>query len=473
MIALILSATTTGSLAAGLYRDGIGARAGGLAGADVARAEDPLAAMNHNPAGLANTKDFELNFALTGGFLDAHFDSPASGGVSMNEAAVVPEFAGTLALGEHWALGVSFSAPAALAVNWEYLDAPGGLDGKTSYGVQEHRSELLLSRTGLGVSWQPADWLAIGVRAAHLYNRNQLEAPYIFQSQPVLRGFKTLLDLEVDGSGWEVQVGAIARLSDDLQLAFSYTSPSRIDGTGTARGDASAQLTSLGGDFANVEPFFRYDATVRTRFPQILSFGASWRAHPRLRLAAQLDWIEWSEAFDVLRIDLKHGNNPDLNGLLNGDSATDVAPLNWRDQWVIRAGAEFSIATNLVARGGYAFGQKRRTIFDSDTLDRGALRARSSRRPGLAIFALERGPDVAMGPARKPGRHSKRVALRRVQRHTHSGARPVGRPRDRGALLTFDSGGRFAQIQPHHRSFRIRGISIGAQNSSWPLPPLP
>ena len=104
-------------------------------------------------------------------------------------------------------------------------------------------------------------------------------------------------------------------------------------------------------------PDFHYDAEVVNIFPQMVTAGVSWRAHPRVRLAAQVDWINWSDAFDRLEINLAHGNNADLNGLVGANTMTDFAPLNWRDRFVYRAGVEFAVTENFWLRGGWSYGK--------------------------------------------------------------------------------------------------------------------
>lgn len=116
-------------------------------------------------------------------------------------------------------------------------------------------------------------------------------------------------------------------------------------------------MQSLGGAFAAVDPLFSYDARVRVELPQRFAVGGEWHALDRLRIAAGCDWINWSDAFDELRIDLSDGSNPAINGVVGSASLTDIAPLHWRDQFIYRAGAEFILVGGLTARAGYSYGR--------------------------------------------------------------------------------------------------------------------
>ncbi len=355
MASVILLAAFSGS-AAGILRDGIGARGASLAGASVAAPSGSLESMTANPAGLASLTSPQLELNVGGAFLDATYSKAGFESRSLEDSGVVADAAFGLPLGSgRWSAGLSIAPIAALSADWTYPDAPGGLGGATTYGLQRHHSEILLLRSALAVAWRLNDDWSFGLSGGHLYNRNSLEAPYTFQSEPILKGFKTLLDLEAEGHGWNAQLGVHGKIAENLHVGIAYTSPSKISATGSASGNAAAQLTALGGGFAGVRPDFQYDAEVTTRFPQIVGVGLSWQIHPRWRVAVQGEWIDWSEAFDELRIDLTRGNNTDLNAFLGRDRATDVAPLDWADQWVARLGVEWMATEAVSVRAGYAF----------------------------------------------------------------------------------------------------------------------
>jgi long-chain fatty acid transport protein len=91
--------------------------------------------------------------------------------------------------------------------------------------------------------------------------------------------------------------------------------------------------------------------------PALVAAGVSWRPMDRLRLAGQVEWIGWSSAFDELPVQLSNGSSIAINGVVGGSSLLDVVPLNWKDRWVFRAGAEYRISTSWVVRAGYAFGE--------------------------------------------------------------------------------------------------------------------
>ncbi|MCI0535732.1 MAG: outer membrane protein transport protein [Verrucomicrobiales bacterium] len=343
----------------GLYRNGIGARSMALGGADVAWAEGPLGALGANPATLGLLENPALDIGVIGVVPEGTFQNSTNPDSSLRDSVgALPDFAFGTPLGKlPVGIGIGFDPEAALQGDWRFVDAPGGADGKTTFGLQNHNSEILLLRSALGVGAAVGSKVWIGGSVGLLYNENSLEVPYVFQSHPQLRGLKTLLNLEADGYGWNGHVGLLFRPTENWQFGVSYKSESTIQSHGDAFGNAAAQLTSLGGAFANVRPDFHYDAQVENVFPQTVSLGASWQAHPQWRGTLQIDWINWGDAFVNLPIELTSGDNADLNSFLSSDSITDVVPLRWRDQFVYRAGIEFAVTESLALRAGYCFGE--------------------------------------------------------------------------------------------------------------------
>ncbi len=339
--------------AAGLYQDGAGARAMGMAGTGAAVAADPLDALFNNPAALSQIDHLTAQLGVHVGVVQGNFHNRANDDSSLTTAGVIGQAALSLPLGPvHLALGVN--PDIAARTDWRYRDAPGGADGRTSYGIRPNDSEIGLLRTALGASFQLHRTLSVGANVGLLYNQNLLRAPYVFQSQPTLRTVKTLLDLETDGFGWNGQGGLRWQPIAPLTFSVSYTSRARIETHGRATGNAHPQLANLGLGAARSD--FAYDAEVTNLFPQQLSAGVAWSVTHRLILSAQFDWINWSDAFEKLPVHLTRGNNADLNGLVGSSRLDDTIPLRWSDQYVGRLGAEQRLDDHWTVRAGYAYG---------------------------------------------------------------------------------------------------------------------
>jgi len=316
----------------------------------------PLEAVAVNPAGF---RESQVQLGGWGASVGGTFSNAANQGGNLDgPLGVAPEVAISFPLGTSpVTVGLGVVPVAAAGLDWQLTDAPGGLDGATSYGSRRHQAEFLAIRTVAGASVAIGESLSLGASGGATYNRNELEAPYVFQSHPALRGFKTLLDLETEGWGAQGTFGVVYRPCERVSLGLSYQTPTSFETTGHAEGNAGVQLRNLGGAFAGVQPDFRYDARVHTSLPQSVSAGVSWEPMDRLRVVAQVDWSDWSAAFDRLDITLTDGNNADLNGFLGTNRIDDSVPLNWEDRLVYRVGAEFEVVEGLQLRLGYAYGE--------------------------------------------------------------------------------------------------------------------
>lgn len=341
----------------GIFRNGAGARAMALGGASVGLPDGPMEALGANPAQLGLASAPTLQLGALAGWGEGDFTNTADPAGKLREKfGVMPELGLAVPLNERLTVGLAALPDAAAAVDWNFVDAPGGLDGATSYGRQLHRSEILVHRTAGGFSYACTDRFSFGGSVGLIYNRNALRAPYTFQSHPALRGFKTTLDLETSGLGVNGSFGLLFRPHDRLTLGLSYQTEIHADSDGSARGNAGVQLINLGGGFAGVRPDFHYDATVENIFPQQVGAGVSWQATPWLRTVVQVEWINWSRAFAELPIHLTNGNNTDLNAFLGTNALDDTVPLNWRDRVVLRSGLEFRLSEAVTLRLGHAFG---------------------------------------------------------------------------------------------------------------------
>lgn len=269
-IAILGSATTNITFAGGIYRDGAGARALSLGGSSVAQPNFALEALQANPAGLSAVKTPQAQIGLGLVNAEGKFSNSANTDANIDDGfGIWPEAAVAFPLGSiPVTIGFGFVPDAALGGKWNYVDAPGGIGGTTSYGLQEHRSEITALRTALGASWQITEALSVGAGVGLVFNQNHLHAPYTFQSYPALvggsQGFKTLLDLKTDGFGVNGIFGLTYHVCDQVNFGLSYQTPTKVRSKGDAHGNAGVQLDNMFGP--GVPPTFHYDAEVQNVF---------------------------------------------------------------------------------------------------------------------------------------------------------------------------------------------------------------
>ncbi|MCX6966168.1 MAG: outer membrane protein transport protein, partial [Verrucomicrobia bacterium] len=240
----------------GVYTNGIGARSMALGGAAVAFPEGPLSALGVNPAGLSLLKDPVSDFGVTASVPTGSFRNRLGDtGKLKHYFGIAPDFAVGLPIGSGpLSFGVGLIPEAGVVAHWRYVDPPGGLGGRTSYGLQENNAKLTLLRGAAGMSVALSRCFSIGGSVGAVLNENALKTPYVFQTQPALKGQKTQIDLHTQGWGWMGSLGMLFRPRDEFQMGLSYQTPMEIDSRGSLTGNASAQLRSLGGPFARARP---------------------------------------------------------------------------------------------------------------------------------------------------------------------------------------------------------------------------
>lgn len=336
----------------GIYRNGIGARSMSMGGADVGYAPDALGAMGTDPGALGFIHDNEANLGLFGGVVEGEFvKSPTSDGHLDTSLNGLPEGALAFPLGKlPITLGISTVPESTLLAHWRYVDPPGGANGTFSYGLQTDKSEILNLRNAIGLGVAFSDKFSFGASFGADYNQNELITPFIFQSAPHLKTAKVLLDLTTSGWGYNGMAGFSFRPLTNLQFGLSYESPTRIYSQGSASGQVNASQIGV----PVILPF-HYHAQVRNVFPQMIEAGTSWGFLPQWRLALQLDWVNWGDAFQTLPVALSQGSNPTVNAVAGGNATQDNVPLNWHNEFVYRTGVEYMLTENWALRAGYCY----------------------------------------------------------------------------------------------------------------------
>jgi long-chain fatty acid transport protein len=344
-------ACTAGALhAQDFYWNTASTSSSGMGGVYVASSTNVVDALSTNPAGLSFLRGRNLNLDADAIFARGSFtDSANTASPLTNSPAVIPYGAFGMPIGKsRFSFGVGVTPDLLSRGDWHYVDAPGFAGA--AYGLQKQYSEIYALRFSAGMAFAVNSKLSIGATIGADYNSNTLDAPYIFQSQPVLAGLKTLLDMNTTGYGWNGSVGVIARPTKKLQAGLAWKSHTVINSNGAASGDAYAQFAALG---VNAPANFTYNAAVRNILPQSVDASLAWQANHWL-FAFQTDWVDWHDSFAVLPVTLTNGTNAVLNSLVNGTSLTDGVPLAWKDQYVFHVGAERGVTESITLRAGYS-----------------------------------------------------------------------------------------------------------------------
>jgi long-subunit fatty acid transport protein len=326
-------------------------RSMGLGGVYVPSTSDALGALTTNPAGLTYLSSPSLDLSMSAVFARGSFSNSVNSNAPMDTPpGVIPYGAFGMPIGHsRFSFGVGFAPDLVSASQWNYVDAPG--KAGVTYGMQENKSAILAGRAMVGLSYAFSHKLSVGMTAGADYNSNTLQAPYIFQSQPTLAGYKTLLDLHTYGTGWNMSVGAMFEPTKNVDLGVAWKSQTVIVTNGMASGNASALFAALG---ANAASTFAYNASVTNRLPQSVNGNIAWHVNPQWTLAFQTDWVNWSNSFVNLPVTLTNGSNGVINSVVGSSTLVDGVPLNWRDQYSFHGGVERMLTESTSLRLGYA-----------------------------------------------------------------------------------------------------------------------
>lgn len=138
--------------------------------------------------------------------------------------------------------------------------------------------------------------------------------------------------LSATGIGIATTWGALVKPTENVRIAVAWRSSLRITTSGNGTIDVGTGVMQQAIEHQQV-------------WPQQVSLGVGYRAAPALRLAAQLDWAEWSQ---VHELKVHFPASPTL------DVGTTY-PEDWRDSWTVRFGADWTVTHAVNLRGGAYF----------------------------------------------------------------------------------------------------------------------
>lgn len=383
--------------AGGLFVPGTGPQAQGRAGAFVAKADDP-SALFHNPAGFAkmdgwviqvgvNFVDYDLTFTR-----DGVYESPAGEnlpyagqpyapisdeskpqiGIGPFQAVPLISVSGDVGV-KNLRVGFGVYAPQAFpnrrfAPDYEFQD-PNVPPPPQRYDIMEQKASTVLP--SVAVAYRIMDNLDVGVRGSWGFGEVSAKS-YVWG----IRNYEEWVErdglFEVDvGDNFipAFGVGALFRVTDNLEIGAAYSSTVTFDGKGNGSSEIGNDL-GVGGDPEFIEPENEFPqceaggvdqnnlkACVTLKLPQTASIGARWilRGPDRREKGdVELDvkWENWKNASDVRVV-------------VDGKSGLTGLPLNetflrhgFKDVISVRLGGSYNVPVagkDLGLRGGVAY----------------------------------------------------------------------------------------------------------------------
>ncbi len=282
-----------------------------------------------------------------------------------------------------------------------------------SYTLQEYHSKLASMQGGLSVAYKINENFSVGASFHVVYSMLEFWMPYslspqvmkgtamlgmtfgqMFAAPPTASGFgydevtATTKMSDLTAIGFNGKLGIAYKVNDQLSFGLSYTLPTSLTyKNGNATMDMSYQLndafgkavqgmmmqnpgmtsqqaqaavmtmfTQLGIDMSKGVKA-NYNLEVDLTFPQSFGFGISYKPSSSISLSADIEYLNWADAFDKMTLKLTGGGNVNINKMMGNNGSFNIDfPMNWENQLLIKIGGEYFANEDLTLRVGFANG---------------------------------------------------------------------------------------------------------------------
>ena len=287
------------------------------------------------------------------------------------------------------------------------------IDG--SFAQQEYHSKLALMQGGVSAAYRLTPDFSIGVTAHMAYSMLEFTMPYslspsvmkgvinpatgmtfgdMFSGSPAAGGFgytevtAAAAMNNLAALGFNGKIGLAYRVNPSFTIGASYSAPTALTyKNGKATMDMTAQLNNAFGrgvqgymaqnpsataqqaqqavmaQFAGLGidlskgAVAQYDLQTKLTFPQSIGAGVAFKPSESVRLSVDVEWVNWSKAFDKMTINLSNGNNSNINRMLGNSGTFSLDfPMQWKDSYAFRVGGEYILTKLLTLSAGYAYG---------------------------------------------------------------------------------------------------------------------
>ncbi len=309
----------------GMRMTGFGPVQDGMGGVGVAATLDSSAMMS-NPAGISDVgRRLDVSGTL---FVPTVSFSAAGAGSGKTEdstrgASVIPNLGVVVPVGGGVTLGLGAFGSSGMGV-----DYPADLYGST---LSTSFQELVLTPT---VAWKPC---------AHLSSGLALDVAWGQMSYAAASAMGQVPHDTANSLGLGATVGVKFTPIEPLSFGVSYQTRTWFKDYAFSVGPHTVQIPGVGS-----APVPGGTDELAFDQPAVLSGGVAWRAVPSLLLAADVEWIQWSETVGASQP--RYVNNTNLTGAMPFD-------MNWSDQVVVKLGLEWSVVPAWKIRLGYDYGK--------------------------------------------------------------------------------------------------------------------
>jgi len=310
-----------------------GAKASAMGTAFVAIADDP-SAITHNPAGLTQLTGTNIYGGVTYVIPSTTYISPSGQSEDTDfQIFFPPHLYVSSDLGtKDFRFGIGILSPFGIGGRkWDEK-------GLTRYSsVESMIATLSINPT---IAYQLLPSLSIGAGLDYMISQTKAERMI---NQSSLGAGDGKLTMKGFGGGFGYNLGILFTPDKRISLGLAYRSRIKV----THEGDIKLEniAPALRPVFGGSE--FKTDMETPATFPDTISLGIAYRPTEKLTLAFDVEKTGWSSF---------HSADVDLEKEVPQAGFTDSStPLDWKDAWIIKVGAEYKLKETLSLRGGYVF----------------------------------------------------------------------------------------------------------------------
>jgi long-chain fatty acid transport protein len=319
-----IAALSRGSIAAGFRLPDQDAAAMGMASAFVGQADNPSAVW-YNPAGITNLDGVRMSAGVEAIYpVLTHNNTIGSTDVSDRTIAWPAEIFATDKVNDRVSLGLGIDSPFGLSTDWSAFSP-------TSHVATLSRVKTIDVNPNVALKINDALSAAVGLDFMKLQAtlQNVLSPTELF----VLNG---------EGTGLGANAALLFKANEQLNLGLSYRSRIKVTV------DGNANVVGLPFTFTN-------SAQTDITLPDLVQFGASYKASDRLTVNTDLEYTWWS-TYD--RLVVQSNSILVLTTILGlPPTNTSVSEKDWKNTWALRIGGQYKLSDQWKVRAGYVYDQ--------------------------------------------------------------------------------------------------------------------
>jgi len=323
----------------GLNLNGLGSKASSMGGAFIGLADD-FSLVYWNPAG-AGFLTRPLFGALATDIMPTnHYQATLGPDTSIEAKTKFSHYLGFLLayyqpVSDHLVLGLGFYTPSETGTTWKGDDFKS-LTGDVAYDWKSKIGMMTLSPL---VAWKISDRLSLGATFNLNYGEMKWSQwPGQLEISPGTYADPGQYEEGLHGFGWGLTVGLLAKPADWLNIGLTVKTPTTI------KFRSKINMYSL----SVIGYPTRSEVRREVKWPWFIGGGISVKPVEKLTLNADAGWSDWSQlkSLTTIYLDPTWADLMEVNGVA-------IRPLDWKDTWQLRFGAEYRLSQHFALRAGY------------------------------------------------------------------------------------------------------------------------